>query len=189
MSGKIRLIKKIVDNVDNKLEKISLKRKEVSLDFHHIKNNFYDPIICLIENDGLNGDGLRIADMDGLKVIADILNSILYDVKNESGGVLGPIEIIEKIVLEELEKEVEINLAEESTLDEEIVEETAIAKSCIAIDDDERGYEEEEEEDEDEGDENEAKIEDSLEDWENLEEYRECDQYLENAVEDSMDDY
>ena len=181
MLGKIRLTKKIVVEDSNvEVPKISLKKKEISLDFHHIKNNFYDPIIRLMENNGCNDDGQCIADVHGLQVISEIIHSILYNAENESGSLLGPIEIIERAVLADLEKEVEINLSENV--------ETCV--SSIDDDEEERGYEEEEEDDDDE-DENEGQIEDNLEedDWENIEEYKEYDQYLENAVEDNMNDY
>lgn len=151
-------------------KKIKTRKVEVSyvLSLEEIKNNFYEPIRKLIENNGCNDDGVMIVDVNGAAVIAEILESIM-GIKPKSNIV----EILEKNIFES-----EFENCENST--------TEIRESVGEIDDEE--YEDEDDE-ENEEDEDEDEIEASSYEDEEYDYDKECEVYMDNIPDDSMNDY
>lgn len=167
---KIKL--KIKEQFRNDFFKEKVKESELkSLNLNSIKKYYHDPVLKLIENEGYNDDGILIADINGLKVISEIIESIMFSTKKDDGTLMGSIEIIEKHTLEESCEVEEVEIEETSEIE------------IIENDDEDLDNEPEDEIEEEETEETEE------EDFEEcLEEYRECDSYIDNLEDDNMND-
>jgi|688.fasta_scaffold101285_2 hypothetical protein len=185
MKKKIRLIKRVENIQEIESKKIKILKKapiDCSLSLEEIKEHFYEPVKKLIENDGYNDDAVMIADVNGAAVIMQILESIMGLRKSSDGEILNLIQILEENAFQDEEIiENEIEEHEDEDEDEEI--ETSKIKDYEEQDYEDNEEEEEEEEDGKDEEEEEMDYEDDCE------EYKECDVYMENVSDDSMDDY
>jgi hypothetical protein len=172
-------------------KKISISH---SLSTNEIKDYFYEPAKRLIENNGYNEDGVLIADVNGAAVILEILDSILGNKKRCDGNVLGLVDILEKNIedqlieetndeIEEIEEEEEEIEEEEEEIEEEEEEKANLVEKIEQEDD----YEEEEEEEDEEDEDEEEEI--SVYDEGENDDYEDCESYMNNIPDDSMDDY
>jgi len=180
----------ISDSPPNPKVKLSKKINiSYSLSTDEIKDYFYEPAKRLIENNGYNEDGVLIADVNGAAVILEILDSILGNKKRCDGNVLGLVDILEKNIEDQLTEETndEIEEEEEEEIEEEEVEEEKanLVEEKIEQEDYEEDYEEEEDEEEEEEEEEEMSVYDEGEN----DDYEDCESYMNNMPDDSMDDY
>lgn len=190
MADKIKIVLRQNQPVQTTVEKIKLKPKqeefrpiqidkstESRADFSqpektssledHIKKYFIKPLNKLIKNDGVN-NGVLIASVDALEVIAEMIDSIIE--KRD----VSIIDILESAAFAGQEEEVEEVV--EASFQEEAVEEQEL--------DDEL---EEEEDNDDDEDEEEDEEEEDYEEYDDLEEARECDSYAGYEEDESMD--
>jgi hypothetical protein len=155
----------------------SIKKKGLK---SHIKKYFCKPLCELIENDGVN-DGVLIANPEALRVLEEILNSIVERKK------ITIVEILESFAFEDVEDEQDEQ--EEETIEEEQEEENIEEEEVAEESEDEIVSEDSENEDEDDDDEEdeEAVEEEDEYDYEDLQEARECDSYMGYEEDESMD--
>ena len=181
--------------------KVKLMRKiniSHSLSTNEIRDCFYEPAKRLIENNGYNEDGVLIADVNGAAVILEILDSILGNKKRCDGNILGLIDILEKNIedqiIEETNEEVDEEDEEVEVVDEEDVEEEDVEVEVVDEVEEEvieekvnllkekiehkNNYEEDDEE-----------KEASVYAEEESDDYGDCESYMNNISDDSMDDY
>jgi len=141
----------------------------------HIKKYFCEPLNELIENDGVN-DGVLIANPEALRVLEDILNSIVERKKTTI------VEILESFAFEgvedEQDEEYEETIEEDEEDEEENVEEAAEESEDEIV---AENSDEEQEEDE------EVVEEEDEYDYEDLQEAMECDSYMGYEEDESMD--
>jgi hypothetical protein len=143
----------------------------------HIKKYFCKPLSELIENDGVN-DGVLIANPEALRVLEDILNSIVERKK------ITIVEILESFAFEDVEDEQEEE--DEETIEEEQEEdEEENVEEEVAEESEDEIVSEDSEEDQEE-DEEVVEEEDEY-DYEDLQEAMECDSYMGYEEDESMD--
>jgi hypothetical protein len=202
MSEKIKIVLKPVEALSsntttNQLEKIKLKPKEIQTEtkpiFQKLEDNldhldhdsylkhfFIKPLRKLIKNEGVH-DGALIAQVCALEIMEKMFDSLLHKDRTSVTDILYEAAFADYSIEEDVEEENEEE--EEEVAEEEEVEEVSNKVEELH----EEEIEEEEEDDEDEEDEDEEEITDEYDYESDIEEARECESYMGEYEDESMD--
>jgi hypothetical protein len=204
MSEKIKIVLKPVEALSsntttNQLEKIKLKPKEIqpetkptfqkledNLDHldhdSYLKHFFIKPLRKLIKNEGVH-DGALIAQVCALEIMEKMFDSLLHKDRTSVTDILYEAAFADYSIEEDVE-DVE-DVEEEEEEEEEVAEEEEVEEVSNKVE--ELHEEEIEEEDDEEEDEDEEEITDEYDYESDIEEARECESYMGEYEDESMD--